>query len=429
VTNVPKLTKTIAEAAPTKEAAYFVWCDALPGFGLRVLPTGKRTFYVDYRNGAGDRKRMKIGNLGLMTVEEARKLAITHLGAVNVGGDPIEERQAQKQAITIGELCDMYLKQSANGTLLGRRGKPKKELSLAADETAIRVHIKPLLGKVRADALKRRDVYAFISDVTDGETATVNSTGKLRGKSIVQGGPSAALRAVNILSGVMSFALDREMIEVNPVLGVRKPAPGKRDRRLSPEEYQRLGAALKDAESERWSDQGIWACKLLCLTGARLEEIVGLKWSEVDFDRKCLSLADSKTGRSVRALGQPAIDVLRDIQRQSNSTDYVLVGTIADYYSGWKGFKARLMERANIEGASAHTLRHSFASVGADLGLADSTIGTLLGHASKGVTSGYIHRLDATLSAAADRVAREVHRQMKGETVSDVVTFPGAKAL
>lgn len=409
---MPKLTKAIVEDALAKEAAYFIWCEGLTGFGVRILPTGSKKFYIDYRNGDGDRKRMKIGDLGRMTLDEARKVATTKLGDVNRGGDPIEERRAKKKEKTIAELCDLYLAESSKGTLLGRRGKPKKKLSLEADETAIRAHIKPQLGKVRADALKRRDVYHFISDVTDGETAAVIVTGKLRGKSVVQGGPSAALRAVNVLSGVMSYAVDREIIEANPVLGVRKPAPGKRDRRLSPDEYARIGAALIEAEDERWSDQGIWGCRLLCLTGARLEEIMALKWSEVDFDRKCLVLEDSKTGRSVRALGQPAIELLQAIRRQTASNNYVLVGTLADFFSGWKGFKRKLMERAKIDGASAHTLRHSFASVAADLGLADSTIAALLGHSAKSVTSNYIHRLDATLNAAADLVASEIQSQM-----------------
>ena len=96
-----KLTKRVVEGAPAKPAKYFLWCSELPGFGVRVFPSGKRVYYADYRNGAGARKRMSIGQHGKMTTEEARKLAIATLGAVVKGEDPAEERATGRKSITV----------------------------------------------------------------------------------------------------------------------------------------------------------------------------------------------------------------------------------------------------------------------------------------------------------------------------------------
>jgi Arm DNA-binding domain len=94
-----KLTKRIAGDAEPKAAAYFIWCGDLPGFGLRIHPTGKRVYYVDYRNREGARKRMTIGAHGKITTEEARKLALQTLGSVVKGDDPAAERATRRSSI------------------------------------------------------------------------------------------------------------------------------------------------------------------------------------------------------------------------------------------------------------------------------------------------------------------------------------------
>ena len=123
---MPKLTKRVVDDASAREAPYFIWCSDLPGFGVRVFPSGKRIYYADYRNKAGARKRMSIGHHGKLTTEEARKLALVTLGDVLKGEDPAEERTTRRKSLTVAELCDKYMQAAEKGLIIGRAGRPKK---------------------------------------------------------------------------------------------------------------------------------------------------------------------------------------------------------------------------------------------------------------------------------------------------------------
>ena len=139
-----------------RTAPYFLWCSELPGFGVRIFPTGKRVYYADYRNAGGTRKRMSIGAHGKITTEEARKLAIAILGAVVKGDDPAEERATGRKSITVRELCDRYLAAAERGLIMGKRGLPKKASTIYVDRGRIARHIVPLLGSKRVRDLAQQ---------------------------------------------------------------------------------------------------------------------------------------------------------------------------------------------------------------------------------------------------------------------------------
>ena len=135
---------------------------------------------------------------------------------------------------------------------------------------------------------------------------------KPRGLARVTGGRTAAVRAVGLLGGMLSYANEVGHLDHNPARGVRKPADNRRSFRLGPEGYRTLGEALERAEarSEHW--QATTAIRLLALTGCRRSEVLNLKWSEVDFKASCLRLGDTKTGASIRPLPAPARAILTD---------------------------------------------------------------------------------------------------------------------
>lgn len=420
---MPKLTKSVVEAAVPREKQFTLWCSELSGFGVYILPTGKRTYFVDYRNAAGARKRMTIGRHGKITTEEARKLAISTLGGTVRGEDPATERATRRSSITVAELCDNYLKAAESGLIAGKRGAPKKASTLYVDRGRIARHIKPLLGKKLVKDVVRADVVKFMRDVATGKTAAVEKT-KHRGKAVVEGGLGTSARTVGLLGSIMTFALGEGIIEQNPVAGVKKPADKKRERRLTAEEYRQLGKALEDAEADAEVGQAVTGTWLLALTGSRLGEIVELKLSEIDVAGGCFRLEDTKEGASVRPIGRPAFDVLAKAEGREGCP-YVLPavrGGNGPYGSLAAGLD-RILKKAKLEGVTAHTLRHSFASVAGDLGFTESTIGAMLGHASGSVTSRYIHHLDTVLVAAADKVARAIHGQMT-ETEAKVIQMP-----
>ena len=424
---MPRLTKRIVEAAEPKEAAYFVWCSDLPGFGVRIFPTGKRIYYADYRPKVGARKRMSLGAHGKLTTEEARKLALQTLGDVLKGEDPAEERATRRKSMTVSDLCERYMVAAGKGLILGKGRQPKKPSTIVQDRARIDRHIVPVLGKKLVRDLSRADVARFIRDVTTGKTAADFKSDNKRGRVVVTGGAGTASRAASLLGAILNWAVAEEILDMNPARGMKRQADQKRTRRLTAEEYRALGKALARAEDARETEQGIAAAWLLALTGCRLGEVLALRWSEVDAAGRCFRLADTKEGASVRPVGTAAFDVLDTIERQDDEPHVLPATRGKGHYGGFPGFWRRLMTTARLEGVTAHTLRHSYASVAGDLGFTEIIIGAMLGHASGSVTSRYVHHLDAVLIAAADKVTRAIHAQMTGEEAK-VVRLPGRRS-
>ena len=404
---MPKLTKSVVDAAQPRECQFTIWCSELKGFGIFIHPTGKRTYFVDYRNAQSVRRRLTIGRHGVVTAEEARRLALAARGEVARGDDPADERIHHRKAMTVSELCEQYLTAAEQGLILGKGNRPKKPSTLCTDRSRIERHIVPLLGSKRVADLTTPDINRFLREVASGRTAKTEKTKKLRGKSVVRGGFGAASRTTGLLGGILSYAVSEGIVEANAVRGVRRPADNRRLRRLSPEEYRRLGAALLEAKARGEIDQVIDGSWLLVLSGCRLGEIVNLKWSEIDAKGRCLRLADSKEGATVRPAGRDFFDHIATIKCCENCPMVLPPARSGKVFGGLaKGWK-RIAKRAGLD-VTPHTLRHSFASVAGDLGYTEPTIAALLGHAAGSVTSRYIHHLDSALTAAADRVASEI---------------------
>ncbi|MEQ8446940.1 MAG: tyrosine-type recombinase/integrase [Pelagibacterium sp.] len=412
---MPKLTKTIVEGAELREKQYTIWDSELSGFGVYVHPTGRRSYFVDYTNKDGKRRRMTIGRHGVITAEQARKLAIETLGTVVLQkDDPLEEKRTRRKALTVAELCDQYMAAAKAGRIMGKGKRPKKPSTLEIDQGRIDRHIKPLLGGKKVIDLTRADIARFQDDVASGKTASKTRAGKNGARVEVKGGPGTASRTVGFLGGILTYAVRQGVIESNPARGVERPTDGTRTRRLTPEEYGALGKALLASEDAFETPQALTGVYLLALTGCRLGEIVNLQHTEVDAAAGCFRLEDSKEGATVRPIGRAAFDIIEKAERFGDNPN-VLPGQRRNApYRGLAGALPRIMERAGLEDVTAHTLRHSFASVAGDLGYADGTIAALLGHAAGTVTSRYVHRLDTVMVAAANKVSSEIWRQMTG---------------
>ncbi|MER9117118.1 site-specific integrase [Mesorhizobium sp. M0954] len=407
---MPKLTKTIVDKAIPREKQFTIWCSELKGFGVFVQSSGTRTYFVDYRNVHGVRKRMTIGRHGPLTVEQARKLAMAELGGVVTGRDPADDRATRRRSVTVRELCEDYLAMAEKGLVLGKGNRPKKMSTLYTDRGRINRHIVPLLGSTRVVDLSKADINRFLRDVASGKTAKVEKTMK-RGKSIVKGGAGTAARTTGLLSGIISFAVDQGIIETNPVHGVKRPADARRRRRLGPEEYGRLGQALAEARAKGETPQLIDAVWLLALTGCRLGEIIHLKHAEVDRAGGCLRLED-KEGASLRPIGRTVLDYLTTIEAVEDCPTVLAPVRDGQVFGGMaRGWK-RIAKKAKLEGVTPHTLRHSFASAASELGYTEPTIAAMLGHAAGSITSRYIHHLDSVLISAADNVAATIHAMM-----------------
>jgi integrase len=214
----------------------------------------------------------------------------------------------------------------------------------------------------------------------------------------------------------------------NPVHGVIRFADGKRERRLSDGEYAALGEALRQAEAAAVWPPAIAVARFLALTGWRSGEALGLRWAEVDLARRTATLADSKTGRSIRPLSHAACDVVRGLPRMTG--ELVFPATRGDgRMTGFAKLWARIARLGELPpDITPHVLRHSFASLAADLGYSEPTIAALVGHKGRTITSRYVHAADTVLLAAADAVAGRTAALMgEAEPEADVVQLRVAR--
>ena len=224
---------------------------------------------------------------------------------------PARSAEARKAA-TVAELCDAYLEAASAGRLLTRRKVPKKASTLLVDGSNITNHIKPLLGSLKVAAVTRRDIERFQDAVTAGETAA-KSSGP-RGGGRLTGGQGAATRTMGLLGAIFSFAVKRNMRADNPCRGVERHADGRRERRVSEDEYAQLGEALRTMPDTVWPI-AVAAAHFLAVTGWRRGEMLALKWTEVDLATRTARLGDTKTGASMRPLSRAACDMLRSLPR------------------------------------------------------------------------------------------------------------------
>jgi integrase len=400
--SLTKITKSVAERAEPQAKIYIIWDSELRGFGLKVSPNGRKTFVCQYRTKggrSGESRRLTLGYLGSpWSVEDARSEIRVLLGRVAIGEDPAKEKQDQKKQLTVAELCDQYL-QYGCGT--------KKPSTLEVDVGRIERHIKPLLGKKRVLDVSRGDIRRFLQDIANGFTVASFKT-KPRGRVRVRGGKGTATRTVGLLGGIFTYAIDCGLIEVSPVVGIKRFPDCKRTRYLSQKELAGLGEALRQARADGENEFGIDIIKLLIFTGARRGEIEGLRWDEVDFQSGYLKLKDSKTGQKMIPLNAGALQVLSE-QKQIDGTPYVFPAHRGDgVYEGTPKVWKRVKEISGLNDVRMHDLRHSFASVAVSGGASLPIIGALLGHKDSATTQRYAHLSDDPLRAATEAIGRRI---------------------
>jgi len=384
---MPTLTELLVAAAEPHEKQRFIWDDLVKGFGVRVLPSGRKSFVIQYRF-EGRVRRLTLCSAEHTRVPEARKRARKVLDEVAQGNDPADKKRRKQANLTVKELAERF---DAEHIAVRVKASTAKEY-----RRNLRQFIVPKLGRYRVSELSRAHVAEFHHDL----------------RHI----PYQANRCLEQISKMFNLA---EMWGLrtqgtNPRRHVKKFPEKKRERFLSPAEIRRLVEVLDDAEREGLEmPSAILAFRLLMLTGCRLGEILSLQWSYVDLDGGLLHLPDSKTGAKRVALGQAAVELLRRAER-IDGNPYVIVGAVphkplSNIHVIW----ARIRARAGLKDARIHDLRHTFASVAASLGHDLTMIGKLLGHKSLQSTARYAHIRFDHVRNSADAVSSEIMSYVK----------------
>ena len=377
-----KLTKRTVDALSVSSGDTVVWDRDLPGFGVRIYSTGRKVWCVQVRGPSGKPKRKALGRYGEVTPEKARQDAVTVIDRIKRGLPP--DPPAEDLEPTVADLAERYMESHVRVNC-----RPKTIVNL---ESLIRTTIVPVLGDLLLSELERSHVFGLHHKLRDN--------------------PSQANRAVKILSSMFRLAEAWDMMPPGRDLcrSVRRYRENSRERSLSSDEYRKLGDALDAAEADgSCNPSAINAIRLLLLTGCRKDEILTLKWDDVDRASGTLHLRDGKTGLRHVPLTPAVMAVLDGIPRIDGNPWVILGGRPGDHLKSSLDYHWRkIRERAKLEDLRLHDLRHSYASRALALGEGLPMIGELLGHRKVETTARYAHLMKDAEKASAHKVANSI---------------------
>lgn len=374
-----RITKRLVEQLPPKTT---IWDAEVRGFGVR-RQVDRRTYIIK----CSVRKKqhfITIGEHGSpWTAEAARVEARSILFALYRGEQPGRSAQSERPT-SMRQVCERYLCEYA---------PRKKSSSIRSDRGLIINHIIPLIGDHSVSDIKKDDIERLHRAVRDGATAPKDPKEvqlRQRGGLPVRGGFGAANRCLTLLSKIFNLAEEWDLRPMysNPARRVRRFPEARRERYLTNEQLMRIGEAFAATELTPFSEIAI---KLLIFTGARLGEILTLRWEWVDLERGLLLLPDSKTGQKAIRLPKPAVNLLTGLPRYANNP-HVFVGKkpgsrLINLQSSWR----RLCKAANLDCIRLHDLRHTYASLAVGQGFSLALTGALLAHSSTKTTERYAH--------------------------------------
>jgi integrase len=407
ITRKAKLTKTLVDRLQPGE---LVADTELSGFWVRCQFKAK-VFVVFYRIN-GRQRWYSIGRYGVLTVEQARQEARAILGMVASGKDPAATKETNRKAPTVQECVEAFMASHGQSRL--------KPASRDFYQGIFDRVILPKLGMHKMQALSRQDVAKLHDRMGDK--------------------PTTANRVLAVLSALCNWAEKRgyRSDNSNPCRMIDKYKETARTRFLSDTELTRLAEALKQAErgaedlaarqdaahkagkrlalTERpdlqASPMAVAAIRLLLFTGARLSEILTLKWDHVDFERTALRLPDSKTGAKTILLNGPALALLQSLPRMQGNPYVIFGDKEGQHLIGLQKIWERIRAAAGLDDLRLHDLRHSYASTAVAAGYSLHITGKLLGQTQAATTHRYAHLADDPLRKATEAVGSRISAVM-----------------
>jgi integrase len=375
VSKNPRVRIGLRELAAQPPGPFILWDNDAKGLCARRQLSDIITYSVIYRTRDGRQRWLKLGHHGDWTPTQARAKAHQVRFAADNGEDPAAERHTLRSGATMSELMDDYVADMEAHKLNGKAASTKK-----SDKSRVEKHLKPKLGKIRVTAITQFQIDKFMNECS----------------------PGSAKRLIQLLGAIFSFAVKKGLRSDNPCKGIVKPKDVRRTRRLSEIEYSQLQRAIDGVSNPTFANVFL----TLAITGWRSGEVKNLRWSELELPRQIATLNETKSGRSVRPLGA---EVVRLIDGLPRSGEYVFA---LDTGRPIANLNQQFIKLGLSREITPHVLRHSYASLAADLGLSDHAIARLLGHTQSSITSRYIH-MEKALIEASDLVAEATLKLMR----------------
>ncbi|SDR36434.1 site-specific integrase [Pseudovibrio sp. Tun.PSC04-5.I4] len=423
---MPNITKRTVDAAKPIGKKYFVWDGKLKGFGLQVMPSGIKSFIVQYRTLEGRSRRMSLGKYGELTPDQARGLGTDVLAKVRNGEDPTANRKTIRAAPTVNDLLDMYI---AEHVQVHNKPRTMRDITRLVTQ-----NIRPQLGQMKLGSVMRPD----ISKLHRSMKAT----------------PRQGNHVLAILSKAFNLAevwgLRPE--HSNPVRLIKRYKENERDRFLSDEELRRLGQTLelakneglpwiikakpetakhlrKDIEKRRTpiSPMTFFCLRLLLYTGARLSEIATLEWKHVDFELGTIALPSRKgDGRKPHPVSANVLDILAEIPRIDTSpfvlpriSDPQRHTSVEVIESAWQ----RVRHHAGIPDVRIHDLRHTVGTFAAQAGSNAFLISHLLRHRNVTITNRYVNQDAHPIRMLSETVGERIEAGLRGNDLLPLGQF------
>jgi integrase len=408
-----KLTKRSVESLPASARASVWYDDKLAGFGVRVMPSGRRFYFVRYRNKHGRSRWFTIGEHGKVTADAARMMAQRILQTVAVdGSDPSGEREAFRAAPTVGDLLDRYITEH-----LERRNRPGTRASFKG---IVERNIRPELGHLKVASVTRQDMHRF--------------------HAALAGTPRQANLILAICSKAFNLAELWEMRAegTNPCSKIERYRENYRERFLAAEELRRLGTTLRRAETiglpadaakpghhRLFRRITTAAVELLLFTGCRLSEVLNLRWEQVDFTVGTITLLETKSGRPQSVtMNAPARQVLKVLEvhkasewvlPSASNAKRPLSGTVLE--TAW----GRIRTAAQLSDVRLHDLRHTVGTYAGQSGANAFLVRDLLRHKNLAMTGRYVNRSDDPVRILSDQVGERIAAAMAGQPPAEAV--------
>lgn len=446
---MPRLTKRVVDGLqPLPDKDFFVKDGELPGFAIRVRPSGRKTFVLGYRDAGGSSRRVIVGEYGSVTAEEARTAAARLRADVlaarrdPAAHDPARVRdlakragQLRNSAPTVAELADAFLEEVSDKLKPSSVSEYRRLLGISEIQRGPRKGQKKL-GELRVALGDEK-----VSDVTTGQIAKLHLSMKTR--------PYMANHALAYLSALFTYAerQGHRPQHSNPCRGIRKFREAKRERCLKAAEYLAIGDALslaerrglpvpptrqrrrataltekhrtkrqRDGKTSAANPVGVAVLRFLMLSGWREGEALTLRWDAVDFERGTAALADTKSGRSFRTLGAPALELIAAMRSyRLRDNPFVFPGRRpGSHFTDTARIWDAVRHAAGVADVRIHDLRHAFASVAASGGLTLPLIGSLLGHQDSTTTARYAHLIEDSRKRSADLISSAIKAMLSG---------------